>query len=109
MKQPYVCLERAAINPRAITTAPMHWHPKEQFILYFFQHVYQARLVRVNRKNTRRVYRMFQDGDYLKMERIVYAGDVKEKNWQKKALIAAGHTAEDVIAANVSARLRGEL
>ena len=105
--QPYACLELGAVNPNCVTTIPILWS-KERPLLRFAGHIYQLIQVRTNKVTTRRVYLMAVDTQYLKLQKIVYSCEIKVKNWQQKALIAAGHTKEDITAAICAARLRGE-
>jgi len=105
-----VCLELGQINPKCITTIPSLWAHQTVPLLRFAGHVYHVIVVKdSNNVAMRRVYLMELDGTrYLKRQRTVYTGIKGTKNWQQKALIAAGHTKEDITAAICAARLRGE-
>ena len=108
-KPDFACIELDRLNPQSITTVPHLWITATKPLLRFAGHVYQVVTVRMGNATMRHVYRMELDGTrYLKRQGIVYACEIKVKNWQQKALIAAGHTKEDITAAICAARLRGE-
>lgn len=103
------CIEKKALNPAVACNIASKWCYRRTPYLFIFGTCYQASIQYNNKVAEIRVYSMFEERGYLKLDKRVWTGQLSRKKWREQALIAAGHTKEEIVAVEVAARLRGEL
>lgn len=101
---PTACIELASINPEVVTHCPLEWDTKTRRFLNIYGKWFQAVPNKLHGIAEIKVYAMTIDGEYLKVG-LPVSCKTRSAKWAMEALIDAGLTKEEIIAASCAARM----